>query len=215
MPIRAVVFDLDGLMFNTELIFDEVGRELLRRRGRVMTPELINQMMGRRAVEALQIMIDMHDLPDTVHELATETQVLFFELAADRLAPMPGLYELLEHIESRQLPKAVATSSSRPYMERILDQFGLLPRFDTTLTAEDVTRGKPHPEIYLAAAERLSVTPEEMLVLEDSQNGTNAAAAANAVVVSIPQEHSARHDFSNATVIARRLDDPVILDLLS
>jgi len=202
-------------MFNTELIFDEVGRELLRRRGRVMTPELINQMMGRRAVEALQIMIDMHDLPDTVHELATETQVLFFELAADRLAPMPGLYELLEHIESRQLPKAVATSSSRPYMERILDQFGLLPRFDTTLTAEDVTRGKPHPEIYLAAAERLSVTPEEMLVLEDSQNGTNAAAAANAVVVSIPQEHSARHDFSNATVIARRLDDPVILDLLS
>lgn len=215
MPIRAVVFDLDGLMFNTELIFDEVGRELLRRRGRVMTPELINQMMGRRAVEALQIMIDMHDLPDTVHELATETQVLFFELAADRLAPMPGLYELLEHIESRQLPKAVATSSSRPYMERILDQFGLLPRFDTTLTAEDVTRGKPHPEIYLAAAARLSVTPEEMLVLEDSQNGTNAAAAANAVVVSIPQEHSARHDFSNATVIARRLDDPVILDLLS
>lgn len=215
MAIKAVVFDLDGLMFNTEEVFHDVGLELLRRRGKVMTLDLVNRMMGRRAHEALRIMIEEHELPDTVHELAEETQVLFFELATDRLAPMPGLAELLAFVDSRGLPKAVATSSSRPYMERILNQFQLLSRFDATLTAEDVTHGKPHPEIYLQAAARLGVQPAEMLVLEDSQNGTNAAAAAGAVIVSIPQTHSADHDFSRASLIAARLDDPAVLALFA
>ena len=106
IKIRAVVFDLDGLMFNTEDIFNEVGRIVLARRGKVMGRELLQQMMGRRAPEALQRMIEFHSLPDTVPGLIDETRTLFTELAVDRLAPMPGLYELLEHIEtpgSRQL----------------------------------------------------------------------------------------------------------------
>jgi HAD superfamily hydrolase (TIGR01509 family) len=214
MAIDAVVFDLDGLMFNTEIVFNEVGHEILRRRGKQMTRELIDQMMGRRAHEAIQIMIDLHQLPDTVHELAAESQILFFELARDRLAPMPGLLTLLDRIEQRGLPRAVATSSARPYMERILREFQLLDRFQATLTAEDVTHGKPSPEIYLAAAQVLGVEPTRMLVLEDSQNGTNAAAAAGAVIVSIPQEHSLHQDFGRATFVSDRLDDPRVLALL-
>ena len=215
MPIRAVVFDLHGLMFNTETIFDLVGHEVLRRRGKVMTRDLIVQMMGRRSVEGLEIMIRMHDLPDTVPELYEESQQLFFELAENRLHPMPGLHELLGAIEREKIPKGVATSSARNYMERILNQFSLLHRFHTTLTAEDVTQGKPHPEIYLAAAQRLGVQPQEMLVLEDSQTGTNAAAAAGAFVVSIPHEHSAHHDFQNASLIAESLHDPRVVALLT
>lgn len=215
MTIDAVVFDLDGLMFNTELVFNEVGHEILRRRGKRMTRELIDQMMGRRAHEAIQIMIDLHQLPDTVHELAEESQILFFELARDRLAPMPGLATLLDRIEELGLPRAVATSSSRPYMERILREFGLLSRFQATLTAEDVTHGKPSPEIYLAAARALGIEPTRMLVLEDSQNGTIAAASAGAVIVSVPQEHSVHQDFSRATFVASGLDDPRVLGLLS
>src|SRR5438445_5906349 len=98
-PIRAVVFDLDGLMFNTEDIFNEVGHLVLARRGKAMTRELLSQMMGRRAPEALALMIEFHELTDTVDGLIDETRVLFAELALDRLAPMPGLYTLLEHIE--------------------------------------------------------------------------------------------------------------------
>jgi HAD superfamily hydrolase (TIGR01509 family) len=214
MPIKAVVFDLDGLMFNTEVIFNAVGHELLRRRGKLMTPLLIGQMMGRRAHEALQIMIEMHALTETTQQLADESRELFFQLAANRLEPMPGLYELLAHIEAHKLPKGVATSSSRPYLERILNQFGLLHRFSMTLTAEDVTHGKPHPEIYLTAAARLGIKPQEMLVLEDSEAGTNAAAAANAVIVSVPHEHSCQHDFSRATFVARSLHDPRVLELI-
>lgn len=215
MPnIRAVCFDLDGLMFNTEVIFNEVGHELLRRRDRVMTHDLITAMMGRRAIEAVQVMIDWHDLSDTAEHLIDESQVLFFELAKDRLEAMPGLFELLEAIESRKLPKGVATSSTRSYLEKILGKFRLIERFHSILTAEDVQIGKPNPEIYLKAAASLGVAPEEMLVLEDSQAGTNAASAAGAFAVSIPHEHSAAHDFSNASLVADSLHDSRVMALV-
>jgi HAD superfamily hydrolase (TIGR01509 family) len=213
-PIRAVVFDLDGLMFNTEDVFNHAGRLLLQRRGRELTHDLLSQMMGRRAPEAFAILVETHGLDETVPDLLDEATDIFRGLLETRLAPMPGLFELLERIEQRGLPKGVATSSHRAYLEDILGRFELLPRFRFTLTAEDVVHGKPHPEIYLEAARRSGVAPHEMLVLEDSHLGTRAAAAAGAVVVSVPHEHSRSHDFSVATHIVDRLDAPLVLDLL-
>jgi HAD superfamily hydrolase (TIGR01509 family) len=212
--VRAVVFDLDGLMFNTEDLFNITGHEVLRRRGLLLTDELLSRMMGRRAHEAFAAMVEMHGLQESVEELITESWGIFSALLSAQLAPMPGLFELLEHIEQRELPKGVATSSPRAYLEDILSRFDLLPRFHTTLTAEDVTHGKPHPEIYLAAAERLGVHPHEMMVLEDSEAGTRAASAAGAIAVSVPNRHSRPHDFSAATHIVERLDDPLVLRLL-
>lgn len=214
MPIRAVVFDLDGLMFNTEAIYDKVGEDLLQRRGKLMTRELKLAMIGRRAQESLTIMIDMHGLTDTVDDLILESHALFFEAAAGRLAPMPGLLELLEYIDSSKLPKAIATSSSHSYVRRVVEPFGMLQRFPVILASEDVNQGKPHPEIYLKAADRLGVDPTEMLVLEDSQNGINAAAAAGAVAVAVPHEHTFHHDFARASLIAESLHDPRVFKLL-
>ncbi len=93
-------------------------------------------MMGRRAQEAIQAMIDYHQLvDDTVEGLIAESWGLFDELLGDRLAPMPGLHELLAAIEAAGRPKAVATSSGRPYLEKVLGLFDLLPRFAFTLTS--------------------------------------------------------------------------------
>ena len=212
--IRAVAFDLDGLMFNTEEVFNKTGTEVLRRRGKVPHPELFMSMMGRRATEAFQVMIDMMELDDSIETLRDESAEVFDSLLDDILAPMPGLMDLLETIERRQLPKAVATSSDRSFLTKILGRFELLGRFDHTLTSEDVTHGKPHPEIYLTVAKRLDVSPEEMLVLEDSENGTRAAAAAGAHIISVPHEASQHHDFSVARRVASSLNDPIIHDLL-
>jgi HAD superfamily hydrolase (TIGR01509 family) len=213
-PVRAVVFDMDGLMFNTELVFNATGTELLRRRGKVPHPQLFQQMMGRRAAEAFTAMIELMELTETIDELQEESEAIFYDLLDDILAPMPGLFKLLERIESVGLPKGVATSSGRAYLEDMLGRFDLAHRFHMTLGAEDVTNGKPDPEIYLTAAERLDVEPAEMLVLEDSEAGTQAAAAAGAQIISVPHEHSDRHNFSMATAIADRLDDPVVLERL-
>jgi HAD superfamily hydrolase (TIGR01509 family) len=212
--IQAVVFDLDGLMFNTEEIFNLVGAEMLRRRGKEMTPDLVTQMMGRRGPESFAVMVDWHQLTDTVEQLLAEAEILFRETAVGRLAPMPGLHTLLELIESRKLKKGVATSSSRRYLREIIEPFGLLDRFDITLTAEDVTHGKPHPEIYLTAADRLGVQPTEMLVLEDSHTGSLAAARANTIAVAIPHQHSSYQNFDHVHFVAERLDDPRIMNLI-
>src|SRR5580704_5896676 len=205
--IKAVVFDFDGLMFNTEDIFNRSGRELLRRRGKEMTPELLSLMMGRRSDEAFPLMIAALGLTESPTDLRAEERAIFQDLLWKHVAPMPGLFELLSHLDERSVPKGVATSSG-------LRKFDLVERFDLLLTSEDVVEGKPHPEIYLKAASRLGVEPGEMLVLEDSENGIRSAAAAGAVAVSIPHEHSRYHDFSTATFIAERLDDPKILRLL-
>lgn len=212
--VRAVVFDLDGLMFNTEDVFNLAGRELLRRRGKQMTHEILSQMMGRRPHDAFAIMVELLDLTEPIDDLLDESRVIFEGLLNDHLAPMPGLFELLDCIDARDLTKGVATSSPRPYLEDILGRYDLLERFRVTLTAEDVVHGKPHPEIYLSAAEQIGIPPEEMLVLEDSEAGTHAAARANAIVISIPNEHSRGHDFSVASYIAERLDDPQVLRLI-
>ena len=215
MPtIRAVVFDLDGLMFNTEDVFNHAGQELLRRRNHELTHELLSRMMGRRSHESFAILRESLGLSESIEELLAESSVIFGEMLKTHLAPMPGLFELLDHIESRGLPKGVATSSNRTYLEDILGRFDLLDRFAFTLTGEDVTHGKPHPEVYLKAAETLGIAPAEMLVLEDSEAGTHAAAAAGAVIVSVPHQHSRSHNFTPATHVAESLVDPFVLNLL-
>jgi HAD superfamily hydrolase (TIGR01509 family) len=213
-PPRAVVFDLDGLMFNTEELYQLVGTEILRRRGCEFTQELLDQMMGRPSAVALQIMIDAHGLMATVQELLAETDAIFKEILRARLAPMPGLVELLAALEARRIPKGIATSSRRAFVDHVLGQYDYQSRFSPILTSEDITHGKPHPEIYLLAAERLDIHPREMLVLEDSQNGCRSAVAAGAITVAVPGTHSAKHDFTGADFVAESLADRRIYDLL-
>jgi HAD superfamily hydrolase (TIGR01509 family) len=212
--IRGVVFDLDGLMFNTEELFHQAGDELLSRRGHRMTPRLLSLMMGRRARESFALLIAELELLETVEVLLAESETIFKAMLETHLAPMPGLFELLEELETRGLPKAVATSSSRDYLEGILERFELLERFHFTLTAEDVTHGKPHPEIYLTAAERMKLNPAELVVFEDSETGSRAAASAGTYVIAVPHDFSRDHDFAHVHHVAQGLHDPFIRQVL-
>jgi len=206
-PLRALVFDLDGLMFNTEDLYQQVGREVLARRGKQATGELLDQMMGRKADVALRIMIDWYQLDDTVEELTAESVALMSVLLPRRLKPMPGLLALLDALAAADFPLAIATSSGRAYLEQVLEQFQLAPRFSFLLTAESVQRGKPAPDIYLLAAEKHGLEPSAMMVLEDSQIGCQAAAAAGAYVVAVPAGRSKGHHFQGARWIAHSLGD--------
>jgi HAD superfamily hydrolase (TIGR01509 family) len=212
--VRAVVFDLDGLMFNTEELYQDVGAELLRRRGHEFGPGLLDAMMGRPNRVALQLMIDWHGLSATVEELARETEEIFPPILDARLTPMPGLMDLLAALEGRGIPKAIATSSGRRFVDNVLSRFALAPRFEFMLTAESVVEGKPHPEIYQKAAARFGLPTAQVAVLEDSANGCRAAVAAGTRVVGVPGGHSLSHDFSGAEFVAQGLGDSRIYDLL-
>ena len=179
--IRAVVFDMDGLMFNTEDVYTLVGRELLRRRGHVFTDALKKEMMGKRPQPTFEMLIERLQLRDTWQELSRESNRLFLDLVHLHIQPMHGLLELLDRLEAANIPKAIATSSAFELMNECVSQFDLQSRFQFCLTAEDVVRGKPHPEIYLTAAGRFGTSPAEMLVLEDSENGCRGRGGSRSV----------------------------------
>jgi HAD superfamily hydrolase (TIGR01509 family) len=212
-PVDAVVFDLDGLLVNTEELYQHVGGELLRRRGRTFDGDLLDAMMGRPQQVSLGIMIEWHGLDDTVDGLAAETREIFLGLLDTRLEPMPGAVALVDELAARGLPRGVATSSGPDFAHDVLGRVGLLDRFGFVLTSADVAHGKPDPEIYRTAAGRLGVPPARMLVFEDSAAGCRAAVAAGAVTVAVPGGHSRRHDFSGARLVAESLADPRIRPL--
>jgi HAD superfamily hydrolase (TIGR01509 family) len=213
-PIRAVIFDHDGLIFNTEELYQQVGTELLRRRRKTFDAELLNMMMGRPSKISLQIMIDYHELTDTPVQLSEETAVIFDDILTHQLQPMPGALDLFAALEVANIPKGIGTSSGPKFIQRCLGQFNLVERFEFILTCDDVINGKPDPEIYLKGASRFSLDPSEVMVLEDSQHGCRAAISAGTYAVAVPGGHSLTHNFDGAAFIAETLADPRIYDAL-
>src|SRR5919106_6818125 len=110
IDIRAVVFDLDGLLVNTEDLYEQAGETVLRRRGKTYYAALREQMMGRPVVDAIQLMIDCHSLPDPLEDLMCECREVLESLMATSLAPMPGVEQLLSELRAGGVPIAVATS---------------------------------------------------------------------------------------------------------
>jgi HAD superfamily hydrolase (TIGR01509 family) len=212
--LRAVVFDLDGIIANTEDLYEQAGETVLSRRGKTYDADLREQIMGRPVVDALQIMIDCHSLPDTVDDLMRECTEALQQLIATSLAPMPGAVSLIDDLQAAKMPIAVATSATPEYADNVLTRLSLIQRFWFILTAADIHRGKPDPEIYLLSAARLGIATSQMMVLEDSANGCRAAVKAGAVTIAVPNRHTRNHNFSGACFVADTLNDPRIRETL-
>ena len=207
-PIKAICFDMDGMLFNTEELFDDVSLEVLRRRGRELDRGLVKRMMGLQSDLALQLFVDHYELPESVAALKQETRDIFDRLLPTRLAPMPGAVELIERLTAEGTrPLALTTSSGAASVDRIMSICDLSVHFEFRLTAEDIDNSKPHPEIYLTAAARFGISPNEMLVFEDSENGCKAGVAAGAHVVAVPSKHGELHNFDGSLLVAVDLYD--------
>ncbi|TWT95911.1 Phosphorylated carbohydrates phosphatase [Botrimarina colliarenosi] len=213
-PIRAIAFDMDGVLASSEDVYLRVGTETLRRRGKPFEDALRHQMMGLPTMVALQRMIDWHRLDDSVEIIAAETEQTFWELAGADLAPMPGVAAMFDRLDAAGIPRGVVTSGARTYAERILTAVGVRDRLRFVITADDVRIGKPDPEPYLMAATEHGVDPAEMIVFEDSANGCRAGVAAGAYVVAVPSPHTHDHDFTGAAFVADTLADPRIAAVL-
>jgi HAD superfamily hydrolase (TIGR01509 family) len=211
---RAVVFDLDGLMFDTEDLFAKVIADMLAARSKPYMPEVMRAMIGRRAVDAGEEFRRITGLDEPTETLMAEARARFNADVDTAVHPTAGLFALLDHLRAAGLPAAVATSSRRAYADRLLVRHGVADRFAFVLASEDVTRGKPDPEIYQTAAERFGVPAGSVLVLEDSAPGVAAAKAAGAFAVGVPHDHSPAEGLTHADLIVPRLDDPALLALL-
>jgi pseudouridine 5'-phosphatase len=212
--VQAVALDMDGLTLNTEDLYGESGTRLMARRSKPFTDEVRRQMTGLPAPQAYAVLIAAEGLMETWEELHEETEAILDELLPSWVRPMPGVLTLLDELDRLGLPRCIATSSGRSFAEKALTLAGIRERLDFIVTAEDVTHGKPAPDIYLLAAERMGCEPKRMLVFEDSPTGARAGLAAGSRVIAIPSRHVRDGDFSKVYRRAEQIDAPESLKAL-
>lgn len=209
--IRAVIFDVDGLLVDTEVLFHRVYAELLADYGHAFTQaDYLNGYAGRPIPEISQAFIEDFGIPLSLEETMARIHVDEERLRGEGVALKPGARELLDWLEDRNIPRALGSSSHRVRAMSILSSLGLTKRFAASAFAEDISHGKPDPEVFLVAASRLGVDPAECLVLEDSTMGIEAAVNAGMQVICIPDMKApdAAHR-AMALAVLDRLDEAI------
>jgi HAD superfamily hydrolase (TIGR01509 family) len=187
MSIAAVIFDMDGLMLDTERIALRVWRQAAHDLGFALDEPIARRMVGRNTAANRALLIDHFGQGFPFDELATLAASRYrAELDAGGVPRKPGLLELLEFLSSRRVPLAVATSTATALAMRKLDQAAVRRFFPVVIGGDDVTRGKPAPDVFLLAAARLGQDPRRCAVLEDSGPGIEAAHAAGMVPILVP-----------------------------
>lgn len=207
--IKAVVFDMDGLMIDSERLYFEVEREMARRYGREVKDETLWRMMGRKPIEGLTIFVEELGLPLEPAEAVRLRNDLMRERMKHDLQPMPGLFSILEALHGK-FKLAVSTGAPQEFLDIALNKLGVREKFDALQASDHIRKGKPAPEIFLKTCQKLGVRPEEAIVLEDSENGVIAGKRAGCFVIAVPSEYTRGQDFSQADFIATSLFDAEI-----
>ena len=186
--IEAVVFDLDGVLLDSEQVWDEVREQLVKERGGRWRDQAHTEMMGMSSVEWSRYMHDELGVSDPPEEISKEVVRRLAEVYRERLPLIDGAVEAVERLAAHW-PLGLASSSNRELIDLVLELSGLARFFHVTVSSEEVQRGKPAPDVYLEAARGLGVPPENCAAVEDSRNGIRAAKAAGMRVIAIPNPH--------------------------
>ena len=183
--IDGVIFDLDGVLVQTEEVWDAVREQLVRERGGHWHEHAQRDMMGMSSPEWSSYMRETLGLQETPADISAAVVERMAERYRGELPLIPGAVEAVERLAERW-PLAVASSSNRELIDLVLELSGLAARFAATVSSEEVARGKPSPDVYVEAARRLGVAPSRAAAVEDSRSGIRAAVAAGMRVVAVP-----------------------------
>jgi HAD superfamily hydrolase (TIGR01509 family) len=206
--IAAVVFDMDGVLLDSEQLWDEVREELARERGGRWHERAQADMMGMSSPEWSRYMHDVIGLAESPEEINAEVVRRLLARYRESLPLVDGAIEAVDRLASHW-PLGVASSSNREVIDAVLDAAGIADRFAATVSSEEVARGKPAPDVYLEAARRLGVDASASAAVEDSRNGIRSAHAAGMRVVAIPNPHYPPSDeaLADADVVLESLDE--------
>ncbi len=185
-PVAAALFDMDGLLLDTEVIYIEAMQAAAKGLGREMSLDFCHSMVGVPGPECNLMIEAYYGAGFNITEFREHMSIHRQRLMETGIPVKPGVVELLDFLASRGLPLAVATSAGRDTAEHHLGKAGLRDRFAALATRDDVERAKPHPGVYLEAARRLGVAPERCLAFEDSNIGLEAAHAAGTMAFMVP-----------------------------
>jgi HAD superfamily hydrolase (TIGR01509 family) len=214
--IDAVIFDLDGVILDSEELWNEVREALARERGGRWSEQAQADMMGMSSVEWSRYMHDVVGLSDPPEEISREVVRRMLDRYSRQLPLIDGAVEAVQRMAARW-PLALASSSNRELIDRTLEVSGLAPYFCVTVSSEEVERGKPAPDVYLEAARRLEIEPAHAAAIEDSASGIRSAHAAGMYVVVIPNRAFPPPDdvLALADVVLdsiRQLEPEILLD---
>jgi HAD superfamily hydrolase (TIGR01509 family) len=206
--IDAVVFDLDGVLLDTEELWNEARRQIAEERGGRWRDDAQRAMMGMSSPEWSEYMHEVIGVPDPPEEISAEVVKRLESLYRERLPLVPGALEAVQRIGD-VWPLAIASSSNRPLIDLFLELTEADDLFRATVSSEEVARGKPAPDVYLDAARRMGAEPTSCAAIEDSENGIRSAEAAGLRVIAIPNRVFAPSDdaLSLAQVVLRSLDE--------
>jgi len=186
--IEAVVFDLDGVLLDSEQVWDEAREHLAAERGGHWHAQAQRDMMGMSSTEWARYMHETIGLPEPPDEINREVVERLTAIYREHLPAIPGAREAVERVAARW-PLGLASSSNRELIDLVLELLGVDHLFAATVSSEEVARGKPAPDVYLEAARRLGVDPLRAAAVEDSHNGILSAKAAGMRVLAIPNVH--------------------------
>lgn len=208
---KAVIFDMDGLMIDSERVtYNEYVKKLAQLGHHDFTEELYRNCLGKNKQGICQVFIDHYGQDFPMDEVWDDVHVWIDESLRQYVPKKKGLVELLEYLKANNYKTIVATSSGRARVDEILKNADLTKHFDDTICGDEVTHGKPHPEIFLTACQKLDVKPEEALVLEDSEAGILAAYDGRIDVICVPDMKYPEPQFvEKVTKIVDSLDEVI------
>ena len=201
--ITHVIYDMDGLLLDTESLHERVNSEVAKRYGKTFDAKAKMAIAGRPTLDSAKILIELLQLPLTAEEYLSERNKLLYPLYSTAKT-LPGTLELIQHLAKHQIPQAIASSSSRHHFEmKTANHQQWLKIFETITLGDDpeIECGKPAPDIFLLTAKRLNAAPEQCLVFEDSVAGIKAAIAARMPVVAIPDPVFDEQLFQEANLV--------------
>ena len=212
MPLRAVIFDMDGVLTDSEPLINAAAVEMFREKGHTVHPDDFLPFVGTGELRYIGGVAEKHGISLDLEAAKHRTYEIYLSLVPTRLQAFPGVPELAEALRGAGLKLAVASSADRIKIEANLDKIGLpAARWDALVSADDVVHRKPAPDIFLAAARHLGVAAAECVVIEDAVNGVMAAKAAGmrcvAVAQTFPADRLAQADVVRPTIAAVTLED--------
>jgi HAD superfamily hydrolase (TIGR01509 family) len=216
--IEAVVFDLDGVLLDTEELWNEARLQIVEERGGRWRQDAQRAMMGMSSQEWSRYVHEELGVPDPPEQISTEVVRRLEELYRERLPLIPGALDAVRRLAARW-PLAIASSSNRPLIDLFLELTETAGLFRATVSSEEVEHGPPAPDVYIEAARRLEVDPARCAALEDSENGIRSATAAEMKVIAIPNPvyPPSAEALALAAVVATSLDevDPALVETLA
>jgi HAD superfamily hydrolase (TIGR01509 family) len=184
--VKAVVFDLDGVLIDSESVWDDVRTGLAAEHGRPWPDDATHRMMGMSTQEWSAYLVDTVGVPGPASEVASTVIGRMADRYREHLPLLPGAVEAVRRLADRW-PLGLASSSPRRLIDSVLEAAGLTDAFQVTLSTEEVEEGKPSPAVYLAVASRLGAHPETVVAIEDSSNGLRSASRAGMHVIAVPR----------------------------